>query len=116
MSALNQTLHEANSKMRHVLSLFKSQSSAASHPAHFTSADLSSLLADLRRVGEQLRSSTPTTHASEELVEYHAHLQQLRLVLPRLQAQLAAEQIRLHREHTHLDAAANWSRANKAIL
>ncbi len=115
MSPATEGLRAANHRLRAILNSLEGESGAET-PA-VTPEQLTGLLTELLRAGECLRSNAQGSSADPKMVheisEYRSTVEQLRTVLPNVQARLLTERARLEAERAHLEAAADWASASK---
>jgi len=111
--AVHQQMQQINHKLCRVLELIQQQESG---PVRVTDADLARLLSELQKA-EQIRA-TATRNGDElcsEFVEYRRNLEDLRVMLPKLQARYSAERARLQHDHSHLQAANGWAQTQEML-
>lgn len=113
MAAAAQQMHETNRRLRDFLELIPQQESG---PLRIGPADLTSLLAELKNV-ERFRKNEINADArlDTELAEYRKNLEDLRGLLPSLQARYIAERARLEHDRSHLQAAAGWAQTQEIL-
>lgn len=108
-----QLLQETNGKLHRLLELMQQQESG---PIRVNAVDLAGLLSELQRVAQlrKAKSKTDPTLAAE-FAEYRKVLENLRAMVPRLQARYVAEKARLERDHNHLRAASGWAHSQDML-
>ena len=102
-------LKQANQKLSTVVALLSSSPAAK---VAITPDLLAAAFTEILRVGEWLqqggiRDSDPETDI--EIRQYRSHLEQLRVLMPCLHAQLLTERARLEAERSHLETASAWA-------
>jgi hypothetical protein len=112
---LSRSLRQTNDRLRALLDSF------ASAPAPtWASAQITTLLAELRQAGDWLREGIPQAEFDIELnteIEcYRRNIERLRDILPLIHRQLLAERARLATERERIEAAAKWAQASQQSL
>ncbi len=113
MSDLLERLQQANRKLGAAVTLLNSQSSPT---VALAPAQLGVILTELLRVGEALQQGKPRNRDPEidiEIRQYRSHLEQLRVLMPCLHAQLLTERARLEAERSHLEMASAWAEVSR---
>ena len=108
MSAILQGLEGANRKLRLVLQAIEDTGTGIT----VAPEQLATLLEELLRVGEWLRSGAlrnPDVPVARELEEYRKNMERLRRLMPAIQACLLTERARLEADRAHMKAAAAWA-------
>ena len=105
-----QSIEDTNRNLDSLIEILRrAQKSFSVTPEH-----MATLLAEVLRAGEWLRSALARNaqgRMADELARYCLRLEQLRHLLPTLQAQLLTERSRLQAEKNHLEGTAAWSRS-----
>jgi hypothetical protein len=125
MSAPLVTLRQVNETVRSALVRFRPEVQLCSAIAP---GEFSSLLGELLRARECLSGFVQPDHSispeipedqgalAQEVREYRANLEELKRILPGLQARLLVERSRLQKAQMHAAAAAAWAGASKKTL
>ncbi|HUB03244.1 MAG TPA: hypothetical protein VL983_11175 [Terriglobales bacterium] len=118
-------LRQVNQSVRNALLRFRPE---IHHCSTIRSGEFSSLLAQLLRAKECLRSleakfssgrdvmDENATALTNEMQEYHANLNRLKHLLPDMQLRLLAEKARLQAAQSHVVAASAWAGTSKKTL
>ncbi len=113
MPITSQLLQETNGKLHRLLELIHQQESG---PIRVTAVDLAGLLSELQKVAHLRKTKNGNDPAfAAEFVEYRRALENLRAMLPKLQARYVAEKARLERDRNHLRAANGWARSQEML-
>ena len=106
-----ETLRGANLNLRAGISRLRE----GQEPVH--PEELASILAELVRAADTLRSiapgSTIDAELEREIADYRANVQQLAEVMPSLYGRLLAEKSRLEQKRTRLETATAWAKSEK---
>jgi hypothetical protein len=117
MSNASESLHIANGNLHAGLARLLPEPHAS---VLLNSEDLSSLLTELLRAGDCLRSIAPDSardaELEKEISEYRRNLEQLAQILPCVHGRLLTEKARLEIAQAHVTAAAAWAQASTKIL
>jgi hypothetical protein len=125
MSSPLLTLREVNENVRAALLRFRPE---LQHCSAIAPGEFSSLLGELLRARECISAFDQADHSisleipgeqgafAQEAREYRANLEELKRILPGLQARLLAERSRLQKAQMHAAAAAAWAGASKKTL
>lgn len=112
-----ETLRETNHRLRFWLAdMTPGNETAAATPEH-----LGSLLSELLRAGDLLRSQPPVSCGLDldfehEVDEYRGHIERLRELMPVIHHQLLAERARIEKQRNRLRSAAEWAHASRQTL
>ena len=105
-----QSIQDTNQRLDVLIEILRpKQDSFSVTPEH-----MAALLAEVLRAGEWLRAGLAHNaegRTADELEGYRLRLEQLRLLLPTLHAQLLTDRSRLRAEKNHLEATAAWARS-----
>jgi len=106
-------MQETNRKLKHLCELIREQESG---PLHITAPDLANLSSELKSV-EQLRARANSSDGSLHpvFIEYRNHLENLRDILPGLQARYITERARLECDRAHQHAASGWVQSQELL-
>jgi len=117
MSSAAESLHIANGNLRAGLARLSSEPNPSAPP---NAKDLSSLMTELLRAGDCLRSIAPSyardARLEKEISDYRGTIEHLAQILPRVHGRLLAEKARLEIARAHVTAAAAWAQASQKTL
>jgi hypothetical protein len=117
--ALAENLHQCNARLGACLSGLISGDNPASLPARSaTPHHMASLLSELMRAGECLRSMPREKGPAlqKEVSVYRKNVERLRELLPSIHATLLRERARLEQERARVGAAGEWARSSRQTL
>jgi len=118
MPLRSQDLRETNDRLRLWL---EAMADGQTEPSKRSPANLSSLLAELLRVGAGLRAEPIPGRGMDpeldgELDEYRRNVERLRDLLPSIHSQLLIERAHFEAERTRVQLAVEWARASRQTL
>lgn len=123
-NTLARNLRETNARLGFWLDSLVADSPSASPQARAASPQqMAALLSELMRAGAWLRDlpAPPDQTANQaadqamqqELNQYRKHVERLRDLLPSLHGALMRERVRLEKERSRVESAAEWARSSR---
>lgn len=111
-------LQEATCQLRAALDVLPPNTHPGSAPRVITPQQISSLLSELTRAGQWLRSLPEHRDPGLEhaLVEYRTQVERLRALLPAIHSALLEERDRLAHQSERVNAANQWIQASRQTL
>jgi hypothetical protein len=109
-------LRSVNEKLHALLLQVRQESVGAGTGAADAFVHLLSEVASAARLSSLFASCGGSVAASEELAKYRRTLQELRQLLPTIQARLLSDRARLEAERMHCGAATAWAEASRRTL
>jgi hypothetical protein len=111
-------LREATSHLRAALDALLASAQPGTVSRVVTPQQISTLLSELTRAGQWLRTipEHPDTSIEAALVEYRTQVERLRAFLPAIHSALLQERERLAQQRERVNAAKQWIQASRQTL